>query len=334
MTNFADLTNPIFTNDEAARLHFEALRWEGGEPVCFHCGVVGDAALVKRDEAKASKQREAGKKTARDGLYYCRSCGKNFTATMGTVYEDSHIPMRKWLLATHLMAASKMGIPALQLQRMLGLGSYRSAWFMAMRIRESMESNGSEPLGGEGKIIEGDETYHGRVEGPRPTKTTTGKPFTKPGHGRGPAGKRAIVALVERGGKARAFHVGNVSKEVVAKIITENVNPASRLHTDESKLYRGADAHTATHETVNHSGRGYARDDVTTNSVEGFFGGFKRSMSTYTHCREKYLGRYVRESEFRYNTRSKLGFNDAARAEVAVKGAVGKRLTLRHPKGL
>jgi transposase-like protein len=332
MTNYADLTNPIFNNDEAARVHFESLRWEGGVPVCFHCGVSDDAVLVKRDETKAAAQKAKGKKTARDGLYYCRSCGKNFTATMGTVYEDSHIPMRKWLLATHLMAASKMGIPALQLQRMLGLGSYRTAWFMAMRIREAMESNGAGPMGGEGSIVEADETYYGKKEGPAPTKSTSGRPFTKGGRS-GPSHKNAVVALVERGGKVRAFHVGNVTKEVVAKVITENVATTARLHTDESRLYTGADAHTATHETINHSRKEYAREDVNTNSVEGFFGGFKRSMSTYTHCREKYLGRYVRESEFRYNTRTKLGFNDRDRAAAAVKGAVGKRLTLRPAPG-
>ena len=335
MSKDADLTAPIFTNDEAARLHFEALRWEGGEPVCFHCGVVGDAALVKRDETHATAQKAKGKKTARDGLYYCRSCGKSFTATMGTVYEDSHIPMRKWLLATHLMAASKMGIPALQLQRMLGLGSYRSAWFMAMRIRESMETaGGSTPLGGEGKVVEADETYYGRSETAPPKTRPSNNPGSKHHPHKDKRPKRPIIALVERGGPVRAFHVGNATKEVVAKIVTENVAPASRLHTDESRLYTGADAHTATHETVKHSDGEYARGDVNTNSVEGFFGTFKRSMATYTHCREKYLGRYVRESEFRYNTRTKLGFNDAARAEVAIKGAVGKRLTLRQPKGL
>lgn len=333
MSKDADLTAPIFTDDEAARLHFEALRWEDGVPVCFHCGVIGDAALVARDEERAAKRKKAGKKTARDGLYYCRSCTKTFTATMGTVYEDSHIPMRKWLLATHLMNASKMGIPALQLQRMLGIGSYRTAWFMAMRIREGMTDNGASPLGGEGKVVEADETYYGRsnIQPPRP-RPTNQQPSKKSPH-KDKRPKLAIVALVERGGKVRAMHVGNATKEIVAKIVTENVDPASRLHTDESRLYTGAHEHAATHETVKHSAGEYAREDVNTNSVEGFFGGFKRSMATYTHCREKYLGRYVREAEFRYNTRTKLGFTDKGRTTLAIKGAVGKRLTLRYPKG-
>ncbi|MBS0386519.1 MAG: IS1595 family transposase [Proteobacteria bacterium] len=326
----ADLTNPIFTDDEAARLHFEALRWADGVPVCFHCGVVGDAALVKRDEVKAAKR----KKHARDGLYYCRSCGGQFTATMGTVYEDSHIPMRKWLLATHLMNASKKGVSALQLQRMLGIGSYRTAWFMAHRIREGMADHGSSgPLGGDGKIVEADETYYGYVEEPV-EYNTKGRKFRRSKLGRGPANKRAIVALVERGGRARVFHVGTADKDMIAWIITKNVKPNTRLQTDESRLYTGADQYTGSHETVKHAAGEYARGDVNTNSVEGFFGVFKKGMTgVYQHCGEKYLARYVAEFEFRHNNRVKLGVDDKERAARAVKGTVGKRLTLRIPKG-
>ena len=143
-----------------------------------------------------------------------------------------------------------------------------------------------------------------------------------------------MVALVERGGKARVFHVGNADKETVARIVRENVDPASRLHTDESRLYKGADAFTATHETVKHSAKEYARGDVHTNSAEGFFGVFKKGMTgVYQHCGEKYLSRYLTEFEFRHNTRAKLGVNDGERAALALKGAAGKRLTLRHPEG-
>lgn len=326
----ADLTNPIFSNEEAARAHFEKLRWEGGVPVCFHCGVVGDAAPVARDEARAEKQKKSGKKVARDGLYYCRSCDRTFTATMGTVYEDSHIPLHKWMLATHLMNSSKRGIAALELQRLLGLGSYRTAWFMAHRIREGMgiDKHG-EPLGGAGKIVEADETYYGRAGKKNPAAKARG-----PRKHKDLRPKRAVVALVERGGKSRVFHVGNADKETVAKIIQENVHPDTRLHTDESKLYVGADAHTATHETVRHTAGEYARGDVNTNSVEGFFGQFKRGMvGVYGHCDEKYLARYLKEYEFRHNNRAKLGVNDKERAALAVKGTVGKRLTLRMPKG-
>jgi transposase-like protein len=315
-----DPTNPIYTDEEAARAHLEALLWPNG-PVCPHCGVVDQATLMKG-------------KSHRPGLYNCRACDKPFTVTVGTVYERSHIPLHKWIYATHLMTASKKGISAAQLHRMLGFGSYRTAWFMAHRIREAMTGDVSQgPLGGEGKIVEADETYYGKVEEPR-TERTSGKPYGRSKAGRGGANKRPVVALVERGGKARVFHVGNADKETVARIVRENVDPASRLHTDESRLYRGADAFTATHETVKHSAKEYARGDVHTNSAEGFFGVFKKGMTgVYQHCGEKYLSRYLTEFEFRHNTRAKLGVNDGERAALALKGAAGKRLTLRHPEG-
>lgn len=322
----AALTDPIFHDEEAARAHFENLRWGGGVPVCFHCGSIGNAALVKRDDAKAAKR----KKHARDGLYYCRDCGGQFTATMGTVYEDSHIPLHKWMLATHLMNSCKRGVSAAELQRQLGLGSYRTAWFMAHRIREGMAPSGGK-LGGGGNIVEADETYYGRSnQEPRPRKHPRS---TKQPH-RDKRPKRAIVALIERGGQARAFHVGNADKETVAALIQKHVAPETRLHTDESYLYRGANAHAATHETVKHSIGEYVRGDVHTNSAEGFFGQFKRGMNgIYGHCDEKYLGRYVREFEFRHNNRVKLGVDDKERAARAVKGTVGRRLTLRPAKG-
>lgn len=329
-------TEPMFNDDEVARRHFEKLRWPGGTPVCPHCGVVDEAVTVKRDEARAAKRKEEGKKVARDGLYFCRACKTNFTATMGTIYEDSHVPMRKWLLAHHLMAASKKGVSAAQLQRMLGLGSYRTAWFMAHRIRESMTApkDNNDKLGGPGKIVEADETYYGKVEEPTTTKTD-GQPYKRRSkRGKGPSNKRAVVALVERGGKSRVFHVGNADKATISKILRENVAEESRLHTDESRLYTGADQAFATHESVKHSAGEYVRGDVHTNSAEGFFGVFKKGMTgVYQHCGEKYLNRYLTEFEFRHNTRSKLGFNDKDRAELSVRGSVGKRLVLRQPKG-
>lgn len=312
-----DPRNPIYNDDDAARAHLEALLWPNG-PVCPHCGVIDEATLL------------AGKST-RAGVYNCRACDKPFTVTVGTVFERSHIPLCKWVYASHLMAASKKGVSALQLQRMLGLGSYRSAWFMAMRLREAMTPGADrEPMGGEGKVVEADELYHGRVDEPRTTKTS-GKPYAK--RGSGVANKRAVVGLVERGGSARMFHVAKADKEQVAKIIQENVHTESRLHTDESRLYTGADAHTKTHESVRHSAREFARGDVNTNSVEGFFGVFKRGMTgVYQHCGEKYLQRYLTEFEFRYNHRVKLGFNDQERAAKIMRGAAGKRLTLRGPQ--
>ena len=323
-----DLTHPMFHNNDAARAHLEKLLWPEG-PVCPHCGVCDEATLMKG-------------KTTRAGLYQCNACREPFTVTIGTIFEDSKIPLYKWVLGMHLMAASKKGISALQLQRMLGLGSYRTAWFMAMRIREALRMDPMErgKMGGKGKVVEADETYFGKVENPSKTRVD-GKPFradnpTLPRQrkNRGPANKRSVVALVERGGSARVFHVANADKVTVAKIVMENVAPETRLHTDESRLYTGAGKTFEAHETVHHGSKEYARGDVTTNSVEGFFGIFKRGMTgVYQHCGEKYLQRYVTEFEFRHNTRAKLGFNDDDRATLAIKGAAGKRLVLRNPKG-
>jgi len=312
----------IYTDDEAARKHLEKVLWPAG-PVCPRCGVIDAATLLK------------GKST-RPGVYNCRPCDKPFTVTVGTIFEDSKIPLSKWLYATHLMTASKKGISAAQLQRMLGFGSYRTAWFLAHRIREAMTQTGAlPPLGGEGKIVEADETYFGKVDEPRTTRST-GEPLRdkrRRGAGRGPSNKRPVVALVERGGQSRVFHVAEANKLTVEKIVRENVHPQSRLHTDESRLYVGAAAVFATHETVKHSANEYARGDVNTNSAEGFFGVFKKGMTgVYQHCGERYLQRYVTEFEFRHNTRAKLGFDDKDRETLALAGAAGKRLTLRMPK--
>ncbi len=307
-------TNPIYTNDDAARAHLESLLWPHG-PVCPHCGVVDQATKLNG-------------KSHRKGLYNCRACNEPFTVTLRTVFERSHIPLHKWVYGMHLMAASKKGISAAQLHRQLGFGSYRTAWFMAMRLREALRSTDTTLLGGEGKIVEADETYYGRPD-VMPVARTSGAPFLKP---RTKAmAKRPVVALVERGGKARVFHVAVADKATVSRIVLENVDPATRLHTDESRLYTGAADVFASHETVKHSAKEYARGDVNTNSAEGFFGVFKKGMTgVYQHCSEKHLSRYVDEFAFRHNTRAKLGYNDADRAALALKGAAGKRLTYRR----
>lgn len=311
----ASITDEIYHCEEAARAHFEKLRWPDGR-VCPHCGVVGD------DQSTLLQG-----KSHRAGLYKCKPCGKPFTATIGTVYEDSKVPLHQWLLATHLMCSSKKGISALQLQRELALGSYRTAWFMAHRIREAMIETDTGPLGGEGKVVEADETYYGKPA-VSPTLRTSGEAFKYPKK----RNSRPVVALVERGGKAKVFHVAVADKATVQKIVLENVHPASRLHTDESRLYRGAADVFASHETVRHSHGEYARGDVNTNSAEGFFGVFKKGMKgVYQHCSEKHLNRYVTEFSFRHNTRAALGINDGERTDLAVKGSVGKRLTYRQP---
>jgi hypothetical protein len=315
----------IYSDDEAARKHLESLLWPDG-PICPHCGVVDEATLM------------AGK-SHRPGLYNCRACDKPFTVTVGTIYERSHIPLHKWVYATHLMTASKKGISAAQLHRMLGFGSYRTAWFMAHRIREAMKgSSGKAPLGGEGKVVEADESYFHKVENPSELRHD-GKPFMKDrGYDRkklnyGSANKRPIMVLVERGGKARTFHVAEANRDTIERILAANVDLNSRLHTDESHLYKRFGKRFAAHESVNHSKDEYARGDVTSNSAEGFFNVFKRGMTgVYQHCGEVYLNRYLVEFEFRHNTRTKLGVNDKERAALAIKGAQGKRLTLRQPQ--
>jgi len=304
MTN---LTLPIFTDADKAREHLEAIRWPDGKPICPHCGTVGEATLVQG-------------KSHRPGMFQCNACREPFTVTVGTVMEKSHIPLNKWVLGFHLMSASKKGISAHQLHRMLGV-TYKSAWFMAHRIREAMApAKNAGPLGGEGKVVEVDEVYTGQKKGAKKPRA-------------GFAHKMAVVSLVERGGRARSFHVEFPDAFLVSDIVTDNVAPGSRLHTDESALYNRA-GKSLKRETVNHSKDEYARGDVTTNSVEGFFSVFRRGMiGTYQHVSEQHLHRYTAEFDFRHSNREALGVNDAARAAKAVKGAEGKRLTYHQANG-
>jgi transposase-like protein len=213
-------TAPHFQSHEAARERFEKLRWPDG-PICPHCGTIGTAY-----------------KTKRPGLYRCASaeCREDFTVTMNTVMERSKVPLNKWAMAFYLMSSSKKGISAHQLHRALGL-SYQTAWFMCHRIRLAMaDDNGTAgPLGGSGKIVEADEPYLGPVESPTPSAQRKGRPYTKRGKS-GPSGKRAVVTLVERGGRVRSFHPGVADKETVIKITCENIRRETRLMTDESRL--------------------------------------------------------------------------------------------------
>jgi hypothetical protein len=236
------------------------------------------------------------------------TCRKQFSVAVGTVFYRSHVALHKWVLANHLMNASKKGVSAHQLMRTIGV-TYKTACFMAHRIREAMTDPYPDQIGGEGKIVEADEMYHGQVEvkversrGRIPTPTKRGRS--------GPADKRAVVALVERGGPARA--VAMTGKAVTAKnvgeVLRKFADAQSRLHTDESRIYPVVGKGFATHEAVNHSAGEYSRGDVTTNSVEGFFGVFNRGFKgIYQHCGEQHFQRYVNECTFRYNYRMKLG---------------------------
>jgi transposase-like protein len=230
-------------------------------------------------------------------------------------------------------ASSKKGFSAHQLHRELGC-QYNTAWFLHHRVMEAMRRGGLDlpPMGGEGKIVEADETYYGEIpEAKRPKFKTTGRPFSKKSRGIGH--KRVVIALVERGGEVRSFHVPSAHAETVVEIVRGNIARESRLQTDESKLYHKVGKEFAAHETVNHGEKEYVRGDVTTNTVEGYFSIFKRGMrGVYQHCAEKHLHRYLAEFDFRYNMRASLGYNDTDRTIAAVRGGEGKRLTYHQPR--
>jgi transposase-like protein len=311
---------PHFQNDEAAREMLESILWPDG-PVCPHCGVVNHSY-----------------KTKRPGVFRCaeKVCRKDFSVTMKTVMERSHIALHKWLQAFHLMTSSKKGVSAHQLHRTLQI-TYEAAWFMAHRIRESMRAGGLSPLGGGGKVVEADETYIGRLAG-QPKRPRANA-----------SAKNTIVTLIERGGSARSFHVDNASIAQIAPIIRENIKRESRLMTDESNIYPEVGSEYASHDTVKHSDKEYVRywnevtdetrpdgkpvvetTTITTNTVEGYYSIFKRGMKgVYQHCAEKHLHRYLSEFDFRYSNRVALGVNDGERRTLAIKGAAGKRLTYR-----
>jgi transposase-like protein len=310
---------PQFRSDDAARKYLEAVLWPDG-PTCPHCGVVNHAYATKRA-----------------GVYRCaeKECRKDFSVTMKTVMERSKIPLHKWLQAFHLMCSSKKGISAHQLHRTLDL-TYEAAWFMAHRIREAMRAGGLAPLGGGGGIVEADETYYGKPDDPKPANVH-GKPFRFAK--KSPRNRRPILALIERGGSVRTFHVPVADKVTVTKIVRENIARESRLHTDESKLYVGSDQHFDAHKTVTHSDDEYVRyedgEAVHTNTAEGYFSIFKKGMrGVYQHCKEKNLHRYLAEFDWRYNHRSALGIEDGERAALAIRNAAGKRLTYRGPDGV
>ena len=304
---------PHFHDEDAARAWFEAARWPHGT-VCPKCGTIGKSY-----------------KTKKAGVYRCaeKACRKDFTVMTGTVMERSHAKLTQWAVAFVMGASSKKGFSAHQLHRQLGC-QYNTAWFLHHRVMEAMRRGGLElpKLGGDGEPVEMDETYFGSVDqGNRRTKTSYGTPFTKGGRS-GPSNKRTIIALVERGGEVRSFHVPRADAATVTAIVNDNIVREATLYTDESALYRKMDQHVAEHDTVRHSAKEYARGPVHTNTVEGFFSIFKRGMGgVYQHCAEKNLHRYLAEFDFRYNTRE---LSDEERTVLAVRGGEGKRLTYRQ----
>ena len=313
MTTTVDLTNPIFTDADAARKHFEEIRWPDGA----HCPFCGQSESVK----------VLGGKSMGPGWYHCKDCRKKFTAAVGTIYERSHIPMTKWLLATHLMCASKKGVSAHQLHRMIGL-PYKTAWFMAHRIREGMRElhPSSGPMGGSGKTVEADETYIGGKE--------TNKHRSKRNSANiGGMGKEIAFALVERGGRVRSQHVPSVSARTLRPILVEQLDAATTLMTDDAGQYRHMHRDFQ-HETVNHGIGEYVRGNAHTNTVESYFALLKRGITgTYHHVSPQHLKRYLAEFDFRYNERAALKVTDMERATKAVAGVVGKRVTYQQANG-
>jgi transposase-like protein len=300
-----NLTDPVFTDETKAREHLEAIRWPNG-PYCPHCG---ETQRVYRLNGRSH----------RAGLLHCNACNEAFTVTVGTVMERSHVPLNKWVLAYRLMASSKKGFSAHQLHRTLGV-TYKTAWFMAHRIRESMREIMLEPLGGEGKFVEADETFTGGKAKNRAYKA--------------PPPKEAVMALVERGGKVRSFHVPEVTAATLKPIIVDAIAKASHFRTDESGVYWNVGEQFASHRTVIHSISEYVRGDAHTNTIEGYFSIFKRGIyGTYHHVSQQHLKRYLAEFDFSYNERIALGVNDTDRAIKAIRGATGKRLTYRQPRG-
>jgi transposase-like protein len=307
----AILQNPIFTDNDKAREWLEARIWASGR-VCPHCGTVDHSTRLH-----GAKHRP--------GVYQCNECREQFTVTVGTVFERSKIPLSKWLAALFLMVASKKGVSAHQVHRMLGI-SYKSTWFMMHRLREAMRAGDlAPPMGGSGKVIEADETFIGKRDGFE----------AKAGWVRH---KNTVLTLVERGGSARSFHIDEATKENIVPIVRENLDRESHLMTDEARRYETVGKEFAKHDVVDHHRGEYGYTDhetgakINTNTVEGYYSIFKRGMKgVYQHCSEKHLHRYLAEFDFRYSNRIALGVDDKYRAELLAHGIVGKRLTYRRP---
>jgi len=308
------LSDPRFFSEEAAFEYVEAELWPNG-PVCPHCGATADhIGRLEGVRSKPSKKHPEG--IVQAGLRKCYACRQPFTVRKGTIFEDSHLPLHMWLQAIHMLCASKKGLSTRQLQRMLRCG-LKTAWFLGHRIREAMTEYRcifTDPIGGAGKIVEVDETYVGRK--------ADSKAFLPP------AVKQPVFALVERKGKVSSFHVADTRAETLRSIMARNISRQSDLMSDEAKTYTYVGHNFASHSTVKHGEKEYVRGDVYTNTIEGYFSIFKRGLyGVYQHVSEPHLQRYLSEFDFRYNNRIKLGIDDTRRAEIALKGVKGKRLT-------
>jgi transposase-like protein len=308
------ISKKYFHDEAAAFEHLEAQLWDG-QPVCPHCGTVGNATKLQGS-------------ATRIGVWKCKSkeCRKQFTVKVGTVFEHGRIPLHKFLQAVYLMSASKKGVSAHQLHRTLEV-TYKTAWFLAHRIREAMRDGSLAPFGGEGKIVEIDETLSGHVAGANWKTPRMANQF-----------RNIVLTLVERGGSARSFHVDGTTLGQLIPVIRANIQRETAVMTDAASWYKymNKDGLYASHGRVDHSRGEYVRyteaEPIHTNTVEGYYSIFKRGMKgVYQHCSEKHLHRYLAEFDFRYSNRVALGCDDQERAGRALKGMVGKRLTYRNP---
>lgn len=290
------LNQPHLQNEQDAHEFLVKLRWPDGIR-CVRC--------------QSNRVRPLKVKGAKRQVLKCYECRRQFSATVGTIFEGSHIPLTKWLMAMQLMCSSKKGMSAKQLQRMLDFKSYETAWFMAHRLRHAMTQfqRDVKPFTG---IVEADETYVGGKEKGKGNKTK----------------KVPVFALVQRGGHVRSFVMPHVTATNLKTVLVDNVDRSAQIMTDSFVGYKNIGTHFERHESVNHSAKEYVRGIAHTNTVEGYFSLLKRGIiGAYHHVSEKHLHRYLAEFDFRYNSRKA---DDGMRSLLAMKGTEGKRLMYKH----